>query len=43
VTAWSRITMDDQQGEHAAFRVILFQPGSRYGLDAFNTIREYLG
>src|SRR5260370_34823424 len=42
VTAWSILSMDDQEGENAAFRVILFQSGSRYGLDAFNTIREYL-
>jgi hypothetical protein len=41
-TAWSIIHWDEKAGEYAAFPVILFQSGSRYGLDAFNTIREYL-
>ncbi len=42
VTAWSVFHRDIEDGEYAAFRVILFQSGSRYGLDAFNTIRERL-
>jgi hypothetical protein len=41
-TAWSIIHQFEEGGEYAAFRVTLFQSGSRYGLDAFNTIREYL-
>lgn len=41
-TAWSVISMREEEGEYAAFRVILFQSGSRYGLDAYNTIREHL-
>jgi len=41
-TAWSIISMGEEEGEYAAFRVLLFQSGSRYGLDAFNTIREHL-
>jgi len=41
-TAWSIIHQFEEGGEYAAFRVILFQSGSRYGLDAFNTIREYM-
>jgi hypothetical protein len=41
-TAWSIISMGEEEGEYAAFRVLLYQSGSRYGLDAFNTIREHL-
>ncbi|SRR6266851_4466555 len=41
VTAWSLFHRDDED-EYAAFRVILFQSGARYGLDAYNTIRDYL-
>ena len=41
-TAWSVISMREEEGEYAAFRVILFQSGSRFGLDAYNTIREHL-
>jgi hypothetical protein len=41
-TAWSVISMSEQEGEYAAFRVILFQSGSRFGLDAYNTIRKHL-
>jgi len=41
-TAWSVISMREEEGEYAAFRVILFQSGSRFGLDAYNTIRQYL-
>jgi hypothetical protein len=41
-TAWSVISMREEEGEYAAFRVILFQSGSRFGLDAYNTIRERL-
>jgi hypothetical protein len=32
--AWSVISMSEEEGEYAAFRVILFQSGSRFGLDA---------
>lgn len=42
MTAWSIIHQFEEEGEYAALRVILFQTGSRFGLDAFNTIREYL-
>jgi hypothetical protein len=41
-TAWSIIHRDQYDGEYAAFPVMLFESGSRYGLDAFNTITEYL-
>jgi hypothetical protein len=41
-TAWSVISMREEEGEYAAFRVILFQSGSRFGLDAYNTIRGHL-
>jgi len=41
-TAWSVISMREEEGEYAAFRVILFQSGSRFGLDVYNTIREHL-
>ncbi len=41
VTAWPLFHRDDED-EYAAFRVILFQSGARYGLDAYNTIRDYL-
>lgn len=40
--AWSIIHRDEEEGEFGAFRVILFQAGSRYGIDAYCTIREYL-
>jgi hypothetical protein len=36
------ISMAEEEGEYAAFRVILFRSGSRFGLDAYNTIREHL-
>jgi hypothetical protein len=39
-TAWSVLSMNDE-GEYAAFRPMLFNTGVRYGLDGFNTIREY--
>jgi hypothetical protein len=41
-TAWSVISMREEEGEYPAFRVILFQSGSRFGLDAYHTIREHL-
>jgi hypothetical protein len=41
-TAWSIIHRDQYDGDYAAFPVMLFESGSRYGLDAFNTITEYL-
>jgi hypothetical protein len=41
-TAWSLISMREEGGEYAAFRVILFQSGSRFGLDAYNIIKEHL-
>jgi hypothetical protein len=41
-TAWSIIHRDQYDGEYAAFRVMLFELGSRYGLDAFNTIDKCL-
>ena len=39
-TAWSVLSMNDE-GENAAFRPMLFHSGVRFGIDAFNTIREY--
>ena len=39
-TAWSVLSMNDE-GEYAAFRPMLFNTGVRYGIDGFNTIREY--
>jgi len=42
-TAWSLVHREQYDGEYAAFPVILFESGSRYGLEAFNAIRECLG
>jgi hypothetical protein len=39
-TAWSVLSMNEE-GEYAAFHPMLFNTGARYGLDGFNTIREY--
>jgi hypothetical protein len=39
-TAWSVLSMSDE-GEYAAYRVMLFHSGARYGLEGFYTIREY--
>jgi hypothetical protein len=41
-TAWSVISMRGEEDEYAAFRAMLFQSGSRFGLEAYNTIREHL-
>jgi hypothetical protein len=37
-TAWSIISMKDDEDEYGKFRPMLFRTGVRYGLDAFNTI-----
>ncbi|HVC47437.1 MAG TPA: hypothetical protein VND90_09340 [Terracidiphilus sp.] len=39
-TPWSVLSMNDE-GEYAAFRVMMFHSGARYGLDGFYMIREY--
>lgn len=42
-TAWSIVHRERYDGEYAAFSVMLFHSGARYGLDAYTAITEYLG
>ena len=41
-TAWSVINIDDEEaGDYGAIRPLLFHSGARYGIEAYNTIREH--